>query len=167
MKKFAIIAMPLLILSACADNSGEKAEKEAATGENLTISADGDGGNVSIKGGGISVSADLPGLDEIDANTDFDIDGVKLYPGAKITSFNLGVDGDRPEGKQGVVRFGLSAPAAPATVLNWYSKAFAARGVTTSVKGSVLNGTSKDGDVFSISLTPEGSGSKGEIKITG
>lgn len=172
------LAGATLLLGACTEGaSGDKhgdGDVERVTvnakgedGGSVAISANGSGSSVSIKGDGVNINADLPGIDGINVGSDFDIDGVKLYPGAKITSVNVNADSTKPEGQQGQVEFGLTAPAAPTAVLNWYSKAFAAKGIATTVKGSVLAGTSKDGDSFTIELAPQGTGSKGMVRISG
>ena len=175
MKRVSILILPALVLAGCGDsNTAGKGDEPnvdiaigGADGDDVSVKADEKGGSVSINADGVSIKADIPGLDDLDIKSDFDIDGVKLYPGAKITSFKLGADASKPEGEQGIVRFGLSAPAAPAVVLDWYVKAFAAKGVATTLKGSALTGTSKDGDDFTFTLTPDGTGSKGEVKISG
>lgn len=175
--KYAIWMMvPVLALAACSDkpagdSGGEVTEVtiNAKDGEGgyVKIGADGKGSSISIDGDGVNINADLPGIDKIDIGGDFDIDGVKLYPGAKITSVNISADGNKPEGQQGVVDFGLTAPAAPAVVLGWYAEAFAAKGMTTTTTGRTLNGTTKDGDAFAIELMPDGAGSKGKVRISG
>lgn len=178
MKKAYWLAAPALLLGACGDSSSaDKAgagDVEQVTinakgedGGTVAISASGSGSSVSIKGDGVNINADLPGIDRINMNSDFDIDGVKLYPGAKITSLNINADSGKPDGQQGQVEFGLTAPAAPATVLDWYAKAFSAKGIATTTKGGSLTGKTKDGEAFAIDLAPEGSGSKGTVRISG
>lgn len=178
MKMAFWLATPALLLSACSESTTaeKKVEGEVeqvtinAKGEDggaVTITADSKGSRIKIDGDGVHINADLPGIDGLDVGSDFDIDGVRLYPGAKITSVNVNADAGKPEGKQGQVDFGLAAPAAPATVLNWYTKAFAAKGIATTTKGGTLTGTSKDGDAFAIELAPEGTGSKGKIRVSG
>jgi hypothetical protein len=175
MKKLIWIAVPALTLAACgekaSDNSGDVSDvtinAKGEDGGTVSITADGSGSKVSINGDGVNINADLPGIDGLNIGSDFDIDGVKLYPGAKITSVNIDANAAKPEGKQGLVRFGMTAPAAPATVLDWYAKAFAAKGISAAVDGNALNGETKDGDAFTIQLAPDGAGSKGEVRISG
>lgn len=175
MKQILILVAPALLLAACSDIRPEakgdtptvNIDAKGDGGGNVKISANGEGSSISIDGDGVNINADLPGIDGLDINSEFDIDGVKLYPGAKITSVNIAADGNKPEGQQGNVDFGMTAPAAPAAVLDWYAKAFSAKGLTTTVKGNALSGTTKDGDAFSITLSPNGKGSKGAVRISG
>lgn len=169
------IAVPALLLAAC----GEKADAPAGDVPEVTINAKGEGGgavqinanaetsSISIDGDGVKINADLPGIDGMDINKDFEINGVKLYPGAKITSINVNADSRLPEGQQGRVEFGMTAPAAPDVVLNWYAKAFSAKGIATTTKGSMLSGKTADGEVFAIELNPDGKGAKGVVRISG
>jgi hypothetical protein len=174
MKQAIWMLVPALMLAACGDepsnNKGDEAidisiNAKDEDGSSVSVSSS-SSSSVSVDSNGVSIKADISGLDGIASSGDFDIDGVKLYPGAKITGVNVNADSSKPEGQQGQVEFGMTAPAAPATVIDWYAKAFAAKGVTTAVKGSTLSGKSKDGDAFSIDLAADGTGSKGKIRIT-
>lgn len=177
MKMAYWLAGPALLLGACGD-SATSDKQDAGDVEQVTINAKGedggsvaisandDGSRVSIKGDGVNINADLPGIEGINIGRDFDIDGVKLYPGAKITSVNVNADSSKPEGQKGQVEFGLTAPAAPPVVLDWYAKAFAAKGIATTTKGATLAGKTKDGDSFAILLASEGAGSKGMVRIS-
>jgi hypothetical protein len=176
MKQAIWMLVPALVLAGCGDKAADESAGDVkdvtinAKGEDggtVSISADGTGSSISIKGDGVNINADLPGIDGLDIGSDFDIDGVKLYPGAKITSVNINADEAKAKGQQGAVNFGLTAPAAPAVVLAWYAKAFAGKGLTTTTKGSILSGTTKDGDAFAIELAPDGAGSKGKVRISG
>jgi hypothetical protein len=175
MKELIWIAVPALMLAACgdkaSDQSGDSADvtinAKGEDGDTVSITADGKGSKVNIKGDGVNINADLPGIDGLNLGSDFDIDGVKLYPGAKITSVNIAAESSKAGDKQGLVRFGMTAPAAPATVLDWYAKAFAAKGMKAALNGNALNGETKDGDAFTIELAPDGAGSKGEVRISG
>jgi hypothetical protein len=171
MKRFLILIGPALMLGACTEsdqNSDTVPVNVDAKGDNggkVEISANSAGGSLRIDGDGVNIDANLPGLDGLDINSDFDIDGVKLYPGAKITGININADSGKAEGKRSVVRFSLTAPAAPAAVLDWYAKAFAAKGITAAVTGNILNGQTKDGDNFTLTMSPDGTGSKGEFRV--
>lgn len=176
MKQALWMLVPALALTGCGDKAapddgGDVREvtinAKGEDGGNVSISADGKGSSISINGDGVNINADLPGINGLDIGSDFDIDGVKLYPGAKITSINITADEARAKGQQGVVNFGLTAPAAPDVVLAWYAKAFADKGLTTTTKGRMLSGTTKDGNAFAIELAPAGTGSKGKVRISG
>lgn len=176
MKHAIWMMVPALALAACGDKAADESGNDVSEvtvnakgedGGNVSISADSKGSSIRIDGDGVNINADLPGIDGLDVGSDFDIDGVKLYPGAKITSVNINADAGKPEGQQGKVDFGLTAPAAPGVVLGWYAKAFAAKGISTTTKGSALSGATKDGDAFVIELAPDGTGSKGKVRISG
>lgn len=172
------LAIPAMMLAGCGESDPQSAEASGdvetvtinAKGEDgaaVSISASGSASSVSINGDGVNINAKLPGIEGANINSDFDIEGVKLYPGAKITSVNVNADSRKPEGQQGQVEFGLTAPAAPDVVLNWYAKAFAAKGVTTTTKGGTLSGKTGDGEDFVIELSPDGKGAKGRVRING
>lgn len=178
MKHVLILLAPALLLAGCGDSAAPGATTEGETpdininakdgdGSAVSISASGSSSSISVDGDGVNINADLPGIDGLDVNSDIDIDGVKLYPGAKIISVDVNADSSKPEGQQGSVAFGMTAPAAPDVVLAWYAKAFAAKGVTTTTKGATLSGKTKDGDAFTFELSPDGKGSKGKVRILG
>ena len=60
------------------------------------------------------------------SNADFDIDGVKMIPGGKITGFNVDAGGD----KDAVVNLKFTAPGTPAEVQKYFLDQFADKGVT-------------------------------------
>lgn len=93
-------------------------------------------------------------------NANFDIDGVKMYPGASVTGFNF----DAEDGKA-LVDMSFTAPAAPAAVRGYFLEQFKAKGVEAVAEGEGVRGTSKSGDRFTMSFAPGGSGTQGQIKI--
>ncbi|WP_114228218.1 MULTISPECIES: hypothetical protein [Sphingomonas] len=126
--------------------------------ENVAISGDGNG----------SVSFDLPfakGQVKLPtgmmSNANFDIDGVRMIPGGKITGFNVDAGGD----KDAVVNMKFTAPVGPAEVQKYFLDQFAAKGVTAKAEGSGVAGTGKDGEQFVIGLAPGDGGTSGTIVI--
>src|SRR4051794_18620824 len=91
---------------------------------------------------------------------DFDIDGVKMIPGATITGFNLEA-GD----KGGTVNFAFKAPGSQETVRAYFADQFRQKGVNASVEGTSVSGKTRDGDPFVIRVEPAGTGSQGSIAI--
>src|SRR3546814_1275188 len=89
--RLAFLIPPMLLLAAC----GQGEDKKDAT--EIAINADGDDGGVQIKTGqnggkltiggkdGTAVNINIPDFVDFDIEGDFDIDGVKLSPGSKIT----------------------------------------------------------------------------------
>lgn len=145
---------PLLLLAAC------KAEvREPATGdESVQMKADADG----------RVAFDLPfAKGEIKlptgafSNANFDIGGVKMMPGAKMTSFNLDAGGDRP----GKINFTFTAPATPDEVSRYFVEQFRAKGMEASAQAGSLQGKTAEGDNFQMRFAPQGSGTNGTIVI--
>ncbi|GAA4039885.1 hypothetical protein GCM10022281_20950 [Sphingomonas rosea] len=94
-----------------------------------------------------------------DAN--FDIDGVKMYPDAKIDGFSI----DAGTGKDAKVNFAFNAPATPDAVRGYFLEQFKAKGVDARATAQGLEGTSKDGDTFAMAFVPQGSGTKGSIVL--
>jgi hypothetical protein len=125
--------------------------------------------SVNIQGDGNgSVSFDLPfakGQVKLPAgmmsDADFDIDGVKMIPGGKITGFNVDAGGD----KDSVVNMKFTAPGSPAQVQKYFLDQFAAKGASARAEGSGVAGTGKDGEQFTIALSPGEGGTAGTIVI--
>lgn len=167
--RFAFLIPPMLLLGACghAEDKSDKAE--------ITVNADGDGGNVRITagkdGGKVSIDGDhgsmsfkLPDFANIDVDSDFDIDGVKLYPGSKIASLDVNAS-DKGGADKARVRLGFTSPAAPAKAADWMAGEFAKKNIQVQRAGDTLRGTDKDGADFTISFEPAGETSKGEVRI--
>jgi hypothetical protein len=181
-----LVAAPMLILSACGgDGGGESpaAEGDATTATEVSINAENaakEGGDsavsisasssassISIKGDGVDINAKVPGIDLGEIKSDFDIDGVGLYPGATITSMNVNATSSSDAGGSGVVKFGFTAPDGAEKVAAWYAAAFAKAGSKIARKGNRITGTTKGGDAFAVDVAPAGKTSKGVITISG
>lgn len=149
-----LAVMSLLMLAAC------EAEVKApvAGDETVQMSADADGrvafnlpfakGEVKLPTGALS-------------NANFDIDGVEMMPGAKLTGFNLDAGAQQP----GKVNFTFSAPAAPAAVAAYFTEQFRAKGVEAAAVGDAIQGTTKDGGRFLMRFAQQGSGTSGTIEL--
>ena len=90
----------------------------------------------------------------------FDIDGVKLMPGSEVTGFSLNA-----HDKGATVNMTFTAPAAADAVLSYYVDQFRKKGIDAAVAGDSVTGKSKDGNPFTIQVSPAGSGSKGTIRV--
>lgn len=90
----------------------------------------------------------------------FDIDGVKLMPGSEVTGFSLNA-----RDKGATVNMSFTAPASPDAVRTYFADQFRRKGVDAAIAGDSVTGRSKDGDPFTIAVTPAASGSKGTITI--
>ena len=76
---------------------------------------------------------------DLDVEGDFDIDGVKLYPGSKVTSVNVDAS-DRNGADKATVQLGFTSPATPAKAADWMAGEFAKKGTKVARTGDVLAG---------------------------
>ncbi|MES2120675.1 MAG: hypothetical protein V4513_08885 [Pseudomonadota bacterium] len=152
------IAPPLILsilLAGC--NVQAKHDNDNDSDENVTISG-GEGGNLSFDLPFAKGQIKLP--DGAFKGGDFDIDGVKMYPGGTVTGFNV-VAADRGS----TVNIAFKAPAPPEKVRAYFVEEFKKKGVTASAAGDAVSGKSKDGDTFKIRVQPVGGGSQGTVDI--
>lgn len=160
----SILILPLCIgLAACdVETSSESADANATgttvninakseKGQDVRIAADGETGKVSVNLPGFDANVTLPKV--MLKDSDFDIDGVKLYPGATVSSIN--VQGDKSGNNDGAhVQIVFSAPADPKPVRDWFAKAFAEKSVDARVSGESLVGKTEDGTPFTMNFAP-------------
>ena len=169
--RFAYLLPPMMLLAACGSE-----EKKSESGTEVSINAGDehggvqiktgkDGGNIKIGGDGAAIDIDVPDFVDLDIEGDFDIDGVKLYPGSKVGSVNVnaGETGGKDKAR---VEMGFTSPAAPAKAADWMAAEFAKKGVKVTRTGDTLAGTDKDGDAFTIDFAPDGATAKGKVLIT-
>jgi hypothetical protein len=134
----------------------------------VAIVASTDPGKLAIKLPG-GFEAKLPMPDSIAKDSDFDIAGVKLYPGATVETINVNADTGRLQDKsadKAVVVLGFAAPASAATVAGWYEGQFRAKDIALSRKGNMLTGKTDDGNSFAMILTDIAGGrSRGAVTI--
>ena len=161
-----MILAPALLLAACGSN-------DAATDDGTQISinggANGNGfsagigkdGRVAIDVPGFKANIDLPKV-QLDAG-DFDINGVSLPAGSKITNMNIAGNGDRDAG----VRVSFASPIGTAAVREWFQGKLAAKGFTLSAQGDSLKGTTDEGKAFSLTTKANGTGASESELIVG
>ena len=165
--RLAFLIPPMMLFAAC--GSGEKASGE---GTEISINADGDSGGVKINAGkdggkikidgedGTAINIDVPDFVDLDIEGDFDIDGVKMIPGGRISSFNINA------GDQGAtVNFGFNAPTSADETRAYFADQFGKKGVDAAIVGDSVSGKTKDGDPFVIRVEPAAQGSQGTITI--
>lgn len=132
----------------------------------VAIVAASDPGKLAIKLPG-GFEAKLPMPDSITDDSKFDIDGVGLYPGARVDTIN--VDADRKgdaSGDKAVVVLGFAAPASAETVAGWYEGQFAAKDISVNRKGTLLTGKTADGNGFALLLSDVAGGkARGQLTI--
>ncbi|WP_404368344.1 hypothetical protein AB5I39_14575 [Sphingomonas sp. MMS24-J45] len=156
MLRTALCALALISLAACDDGkegSSFTLNSTDSTGNAAGASIDGKG-EATIDTPFFKGKVTLPKL-KLDADN-FDMNGVHLYPGSKISGMNVDVqnkDGDKDDGR---VRIAFTSPAAPATVRAWFKDKLTAAGFTLSDKGNGLTGTTDEDKPFTLELTPDG-----------
>ncbi|OHD08268.1 hypothetical protein [Sphingopyxis sp. RIFCSPHIGHO2_12_FULL_65_19] len=169
--RLAFLIPPMMLLAAC--GSEEKKTGEATEvsinaegdGGGIRIKADQDGGKIKIGGDGAAIDIDIPDFVDLDIESDFDIDGVKLYPGSKVTKVDVDAS-DKNGIDKATVKLGFTSPAAPKVAADWMAGEFAKKGVKVTRSGDTLAGKDKDGADFRINFGPDGANAKGEVVIT-
>jgi hypothetical protein len=170
--KILCAVLPLaLMVSACSSKDEPEKGTEVnidATGDDgskVTITADSDTGKVGFKVPGFDANIQLPKA--LLNDTNFDIDGVKLYPGSTVASVNIKADDNAAQGKKSNVQIGFNAPDTPAKVSDWFKDQFAKKSVAVTGDASRLIGKTKDGDAFTIDFSAaEGGKTTGKVLIT-
>lgn len=153
-----LATLVLLPLAACGD------DKEGTT---ISINAQGADGNVvgGIDGNG-QVAIDVPGFSgkltlpklHLDGG-DFDLNGVKLYPGSKISNLNIMAHEGKKDGDDhGTVRVTFDSPADPATVRDWFADKLGKADFTLRKDGMALVGTDEEKKPFRLELQPAANG---------
>jgi hypothetical protein len=133
-------------------------------GNKVAIKADGESGKVSLNVPGFDANVRLPKALLDDSN--FDIDGVKLYPGSKVDTVDIKADEASGKGRADV-RIGFSSPAEPAKVAAWFKEQFGKQSIEVGGDADTLNGKSENGDAFSIELTAaDGGRTAGTVSIS-
>jgi len=170
--RFAFLIPPMMLLAAC--GQGEE-KKDKATevsinagdehgGVQITTGKDGNG-RLKIGGDGVGIDMKIPDFVDLDVEGDFDIDGVKLYPGSNVTTVNVDAS-DKNGQDKATVELGFTSPAAPAKAADWMAGEFAKKDIKVARTGDTLAGKTSDGDDFTISFAPDGANARGKVLIT-
>ncbi len=148
----------LLALAACskkddADDHAKSAtitvDTDSGSDAGVKVDGDGEGGKVELKlPGGFEAKIKVP--EGMTNHSKFDIDGVGLYPGAKMTKIKVNAGGSG----NATVEMGFSAAADAAAVADWYQQQFEAKKVSVTRKGETLTGKTEDNDDFTLALSP-------------
>ena len=168
--RFAFLIPPMMLLAACGSEekkSGDATEVSINAGDEhggVQIRTGKDGGNIKIGGDGAAIDIDIPDFVDLDIESDFDIDGVKLYPGSKVTTVDVDAN-DKNGADKAVVKLGFTSPAAPTKAADWMAGEFAKKGIKVTRTGDTLAGKDKDGADFRINFAPDGANAKGEVVI--
>ncbi|WP_219892331.1 hypothetical protein [Aquisediminimonas profunda] len=156
-RSILLSTLAVLALSACGSRDDGK-DKDGV----VAINADSKTGKVDVKLPGFSANLNLPKI-MLD-HSNFDLDGVKLYPGSKVR----GVVVNAGEGDKAKVRVSFESPADQGKVKDWFKSAFGEHEVAFSETQTGFSGKTNDGDAFVLTLTPKGeAATSGTIDIDG
>ncbi len=139
-----------------AKDDGDKADNAAAGNTAAQLTLNNKDGSVGIKIPGFSADVRVPGMNLDKGN--FDVDGIKLYPGSKIGQMAVNGDAksDGDSAGKGNVALDFDAPAAPATVRAYYVDALKAHGYEIASESTISKVIATKGDNdshFEVSLT--------------
>ncbi len=150
-----------LALSAC-DRSNEGASVSInADGGNVLGAINGETGEMKIDVPGFQGSVKLPKI-KIDTGN-FDLNGVRLYPGSSIKMLNIVGDD-----KAGGLRVAFASPATPTIVRDWFAERLGEVGYQVHPEGANLIGTTDENKPFRLELAPDGADkATGTIVISG
>lgn len=152
-------ALPLA-LGACGGGSGTSFSLESD--DNATFSSDANG-QVSIKTDGFTGGFKLPKMTVTAEN--FDLDGVKLYPGSTVRNFDIKADSNDGKDK-GSVAIRFDSPASVDKVAAWFRDGMTKHGFKVEPDGAGLKGTTEDGERFVLTLSGDGADkSKGVLRV--
>ena len=152
MKRLALLMLVPLV-TACNMHSKNPANDNGS----VTINAS-DSGQVEFNLPFVSGSVKLP--EGVMKNGEFDIDGVKMVPGGKITGVSVFA-----ADKGSTVDIAFSAPTSPEQVRAYFLDQFKQKGAQVAQAGDAITGKAKDGDAFTITAGPAAQGSQGRIAI--
>jgi hypothetical protein len=148
-------AAAVLALTACSAGGNDNGA--------VTVSANTQDGNVSVRVPGVSIDTKLP--KSMLTKSDFDIDGVKLFPGSKIETMD--VNAGASKGAKATVDILFSAPAGVDTVRKHFVDGFAREEIAIKTYDGSLMGKTADGNDFAIDFFPVGATvTKGHVTIT-
>lgn len=146
-----LIVLPLL--AGCNVHSKNPAHDD----DNVSMSADQNGQvafNFPFAKGSIKLPASMM------HNGDLDLDGVKMPEGTSTTGFHMNSAND-----QTLIVMNFTNPQTPDQVRAYFVDAFGKKGMEAKVDGNTVVGKSKDGNPFSIAVSPGPNGSQGQIVI--
>ena len=159
--RIVIALAPTLFLAACGGGEGTEITLNVNDPQGAINASTSKDGTVAIKAPGFSGAIKLPKF-TIDAG-DFDLNGVKLPDGSKISSFNI--DGD--SGDKDRVRIAFTSPVGPGGVRSWFAERLPKAGFKVSLTDDGLTGTTDDGDPFTLKSKAAASGAESAIVIGG
>ncbi len=152
----ALAAIPFALSACSAGESGEGDGFEmsidvdgegGSTPDKIKIGGEGEDSKFSIKTDGFSMDIDLPQI-SLDSD-DFDMNNVALYPGTKVTGFNI----EDKDGQGGKVILSFDAPTGIDDLTSWFEKKMTDENFVVERDGNALSGKTDEGDPFLLQLT--------------
>lgn len=170
-KTVLMMSVPLLLLAGCkvkvdTDKGGnDSASVTIGADGNVAISADDGAEGLSVSVPGFEGKMKIPGLEL--GGDHMDIDGMKLYPGTKLSGISVFDQGGEGHGK---VDMRFTSPASPDQLSAYYTDAARAAGFSDIAAkkekgGVVVTAVKGDGDRLTISANPATGGSSGQIQV--
>ena len=163
------VALPLLAgCSLKADSDEKKAEvsiggvEVSADGEKASVSVGGESG-MKIETDGFKAALDIPGMDM--GGKDFDIDGMKLYPGSVVKGMKVDATGTG-DAKTGTVKVTFTSPAAPDAVLAHAETEAKREGFTAARAGLAMTGSDGKDKALEVRVAAADGGSTGTLTLT-
>lgn len=158
----AIVLLPLAACSAGKDGTSISINTSDSDGSVLA-GFDGNG-EAAIETPFFKGKMKLPNV-KLDASN-FDMNGVHLYPGSTIGSVNITAKDKPNAAEDGHVRVAFTSPASPTAVRDWFKAKLTAAGFTLTPEGNGLTGKTNEGEPFALDLVADGSDTaKGVITI--
>lgn len=159
----ALLAMPLAGCDGSKEGTTITFDAKNSDG-NVSATADGKSGEISVKSPILSGSITLPKM-QLNASN-FDMNGVHLFPGSTITGMSI-FDDDKGAADASKVRVAFDSPASPDAVRDWFADRLAKAGFTLQADGEGLSGKTNEGKPFRLEMKPAGANkSQGVITIS-
>lgn len=158
MRHLLLLAAAALPLAACHQPEQGTTVTINTSDGNTLAAVDGTSGDVKFDIPGFAGQIKLPKI-QLDAS-DFDLNGVRLYPGSTIDGVNVA------SGESDGVTIAFTSPATPDQVRGWFQERLGKVGFTVAQDGAGLVGTTDEHKPFRLTLTNQGSGhAKGKIVL--
>ena len=154
----AIPLIALVALGACRDKPEEAKNSASASASASSASASGNqpGMKIEVINPDVNLKAD-----------DFNIDGVKLYPGSTITKMNVETTSDTAKGQKSAVKVGFESPANAKILADWFDAEMKKAKFTTARSGYDISGQTPSGQQFILKIGDVGGRkSSGTVEIT-
>lgn len=148
-----IVALPLAACGGGSNSTTITVDASSDADGNAIVTADKDG-RVAINAQGFQGSITLPKIAVTAEN--LDLDGVNLYPGSQVRDLHIEARNGQASDDKGEVRLAFESPAPLAKVQAWFREDLAKNGARVQAKGDGFQGTTRQGDPFTVELAAKG-----------